>query len=114
MADRTQCACDARKAVQDAGEFAMAWEVGGWVFIRDPSRWVRDSWKNSYHGTENHDGEPYVWSVCPFCGHPLPHVSLTPTTITDAELRQAERGPLPTKGYRPQDPPPPASFCSED
>lgn len=108
------CFCAQRRQAQSLGEFGMAWECGEWVFVKDPSRHVSNPWRSSYYGTDNHDGEPYVWTVCPFCGHPLPHVSLTETTITDAELRQAEIGPLPTKGYRPPDPPPPASFCSED
>ena len=51
---------------------------GGWVFFDVPTRTMsrharfRALVDRSEYEHTDHTGEPYVYEVCPFCGHDLP------------------------------------------
>jgi hypothetical protein len=59
--------------VSDA--FGPARSLGGWVFREGPVRRLNEAakWKAAYFGQEieDHTHEPYVFTVCPFCGKDL-------------------------------------------
>ena len=70
MPELSICRCATRQSAQRTGFFEYSKHLGGWFFPDDVRR-VRvlreQSWKNG----KGHDGEPYVWTCCPFCGGDL-------------------------------------------
>jgi hypothetical protein len=76
MAMLGACACWARYKAQLRGDFVRALE--GWRFTAGPVR--RMSAKARYYAFgerrefphQDHTGEPYYWTTCPFCGGDLP------------------------------------------
>ena len=61
--------CAARIEAQRSGELIWHTGLSGYVLATAPLR--RASPRARYlagEGAECHDGEPYVWTVCPFCG----------------------------------------------
>ena len=66
------CACDERYIARAQGEFVFMERWRGWVFTEGNTRRVKNPWLLSYHETDNHDGEPFVWADCPWCGGELP------------------------------------------
>ncbi len=57
-------------------EFGPAATLGGWVFRDGPYREldIAAKWKAKYYGEEieDHTGEHYVFTSCPWCGRDLP------------------------------------------
>jgi hypothetical protein len=75
---RTECRCDRRIAALALGDFVFWPHSRVWVFTEGPLRSMsaaarigafvdRREFKH-----EDHDGEPYSWVSCPWCGHELP------------------------------------------
>jgi len=75
------CTCNERlQAVRD-GEFTQH-AVHGWIFPHDAYR--SSTWEQRYQADANHDGEPFAWTVCPWCGFDLSDPPDTPYP-TDSE-----------------------------
>ena len=72
------CRCDRRYDAMRRGQFVLDQQSGAWYFPDDPPRRVRDSFRLAFYGIESHDGEPFRYSVCPFCGGDLPPIELMP------------------------------------
>jgi hypothetical protein len=76
MATLGACMCMKRYRSQLRGDFVRTPE--GWRFTAGPSRAM--SAKARYYAFadrgefphEDHTGEPYYWTTCPFCGGDLP------------------------------------------
>lgn len=66
----TFCACPVRIVAQKDGWFIPAPPFDGWVFTDAPLR--HSSPAGAVRNVENHNGEPFVWTCCPFCGLDLP------------------------------------------
>ena len=78
------CDCAQRHAAEKLGEFFYWANFEAWVFSESVPR--RMSTLARYYaaerGVENHDGEPFRWVNCPWCGLDLPK-PVTPTTNWD-------------------------------
>lgn len=73
-----QCRCAARYAAMQQGEFLYVHQHEAWLFADTPLRSA--SFRAIYQTGENHSGERYAFTVCPWCGHDLP----TWATLLDA------------------------------
>lgn len=69
MGNVEYCECRTRVEAERYGAFLYAPDRSGWIFVDDKLR--RASSAGAARGVENHDGEPYVWECCPWCGHDL-------------------------------------------
>jgi hypothetical protein len=72
----TVCSCAERlAAVRD--EWFLYVPSHGWFFTDGPTRSmsVRAAYFACERGIENHTGEPFYWTDCPFCGVELPSVA---------------------------------------
>ena len=59
------CDCYTRRSAMRWGAFKYVERYDAWVFVDDKhNRRVREPWRVK----EQHDGEPYRWVTCPFCG----------------------------------------------
>lgn len=69
-----ECRCLDRAHAQDVGEFVFLAHYDGWCFVDGPRRRMTLSAKSNgiVRGVESHEGEPYVWQACPWCGDDLP------------------------------------------
>jgi len=65
-----QCDCKARHAAEKNGFFVRNAELHGWVFVDSSLR--HRSTAAAMRGIESHEGEPYVWHCCFWCGRDLP------------------------------------------
>lgn len=64
------CRCETRQAAQRTGFFLYSAALGGWFFPDDVKR-TSVLREQSWRAGKRHDGEPYVWTCCPFCGGDL-------------------------------------------
>lgn len=88
---RTLCACNERKAACDDGEMFFSQCSRGWVFVNGPLR--RMSAKSRYYAMldrsefshTDHTGEPFSFTVCPFCGNDLPFTEPTFLSLPQAD-----------------------------
>lgn len=82
--------CQDRDQAERDGVFEYIGYFDGWCFTDGPRRRMSDR-ATSYaavRGMDRHDGEPFVWLDCPFCGAelPIPKEPRHPFTIdTDEE-----------------------------
>lgn len=66
--DDDYCACAARVLAEDAKQFVYAKPFRGYVF---PKGVRRRCGKEVWQVPENHTGDPYVFTTCPWCGRAL-------------------------------------------
>lgn len=66
--DGEWCACAARVLAEDAKQFVYAKPFKGYVF---PNGVTRRCTKEPWQVSENHTGDPYVFTTCPWCGRDL-------------------------------------------
>lgn len=74
MPDYGPCACRERKEAAARAEFFEWVEREGWVFTDGPLRSLTrgaNYWKEERY-IEDHSGEAFVFTVCPWCGCDLP------------------------------------------
>lgn len=67
-----ECYCADRVAA--VSEFFYWPEREGWIFADSPLRHLTrgaNYWKEERH-VDDHSGEPFVWTSCPWCGADLP------------------------------------------
>jgi hypothetical protein len=66
--------CTEREQAEHRGEFCYIAYFDGWCFTDGPRRRMSDLAVSNaaVRGMERHDGEPFVYSCCPFCGADLP------------------------------------------
>lgn len=59
------------------GWFLYAPDRDGWIFTDGPIRTMSPlaAFYGGERGVDNHTGEPYSWTCCPFCGLDLPKPS---------------------------------------
>lgn len=75
---RLECRCDARRDALACGEFVYWPHSRVWVFTDGPFRSMSAGARigafvdRREFRHEDHDGEPYRWTCCPWCGHELP------------------------------------------
>lgn len=67
--------CNGRREAVKRGEMFWDWSFGGWVSIMNPLRTA--TWEAVYRTDQNHNNEPYVLEICPYCGSALPDLSKT-------------------------------------
>lgn len=64
------CLCRARISAERAGRFLYRFaEPVGWCFADDPPRTT--TFEKAYRAEQNHNGEPFIWDLCPFCGREM-------------------------------------------
>lgn len=66
--------CVDREFAEDTGAFAYIATYDAWCFVDGPRRTMtfKASWLLTERGGESHDGEPFRWHSCPWCGADLP------------------------------------------
>lgn len=67
---RPEACCDGRRLAVRSGEMYFDFERGGWVSVLNPLRSA--TWEAVYKSEQNHNGEPYLLELCPYCGSELP------------------------------------------
>lgn len=79
-APRIVCCCQRRRDAQSDAAFLYWPEAQGRYFPELPLRKMspvahfRAFIDRSEYAHEDHSGEPFVFELCPFCGHELPGV----------------------------------------
>ena len=80
MATRVVCACDRRRQAQADGDLLYWPSARGWMFPDLPLRKMDARARYYAYGVRgefehaDHTGEPFVFELCPWCGHELPGV----------------------------------------
>ena len=75
---RTECRCDNRMAALATGDFIYWPHHRAWVFTDLTPRSMSAGARigafvdRREYKHEDHDGEPYTFTVCVWCGHELP------------------------------------------
>jgi len=74
MPDFGPCVCRERKEANERGEFREWPDREGWIFADGPfrTRTTAAQYFASERGVDDHTGEPFVHTVCPWCGCDLP------------------------------------------
>lgn len=74
--------CSQARTAHVGGDLVWSDWLHAWTLATVPLR--RVSWRARYQLAErdarHHDGEPYTYSHCPFCGGPLPFADLSSST----------------------------------
>lgn len=72
------CCCEDRERASESDGFQFIASLDGWCFTDGPRRRMTLTAQSFAvtRGIENHTGEPFVWTCCPFCGGELPRPTL--------------------------------------